>query len=287
MLKLNPIKNLIFSKQERRIVNYKFMTALIIFSVVGLAWSAVPDKTATAGEKLRYSCSAQVFEAFETNRLTAFTSATGIDIDLHVGASYSSILRLMNGLSDIASSSQRLYLRHKEKGFIETLFCRDPLAVITNTNCSIDDISTTRLQDIFSGRIKNWKELGGPDQAILVVVPGKETAAYRNFDRLVMKRDEINYDCLTYQSTTVLDIVRHHPWAVAFISNGAAMNHPSVKRLRIDGVTPEDKAYPYSQVFSYVTKGTPAGMVKQFIDFTLTIEGRKMIRDRGMIPMGE
>ena len=252
------------------------MTTLIIFSVVGLAWSALPASTATAGEKLRYSCSAQVFQAFETNRLTAFTSATGIDIDLHVGASYSSILRLMNDLSDVASSSERLYLRHKEKGFVETLFCRDPLAVISNAGCRVDDISTNRLQDIFSGRIKNWKELGGPDQAILVVVPAKETAAYRNFDRLVMKHDEITYDCLTYQSTTVLDIVSHHPWAIAFISNGAAMNHSAVKRLSIDGFSPEDKAYPYSQVFSFVTKGNPSGAVKQFTDFALSPKGCKM-----------
>ncbi len=284
---LKFIKKLFFSKQDRHIFNFKLMTALIIFSMAGIAWLTVPAKTATAGEKLRYSCSAQVFEAFETNRLTAFTRDTGIDIDLHVGASYSSILRLMNDLSDVASSSERLYLRHKEKGFVETFFCRDPLAVITNAGCSVNDISTNRLQDIFSGRIKNWKELGGPDQAILVVVPGKETAAHRNFDKLVMKHDETTYDCLTYQSTTVLDIVSHHPWAIAFISNGAAMNHPSLKRLSIDGFSPEDEAYPYSQVFSFVTKGNPSGAVKQFIDFALSPKGRKMIRDRGMIPIGE
>ena len=129
--------------------------------------------------------------------------------------------------------------------------------------------------------------MGGPDQEILVVVTRKKTAAYRNFDMLVMKNREIIHDCMTYKSTTVLDIVDHHPRAISFISNGAAINNPCIKRLRIDGLSPGDKNYPYSQTFSFVTRGNPSGVVKQFIDFALSPEGCAIIRDRGMIPVRE
>ena len=263
----------------------KFTSVMIFFSVVLLAWAILPPAAANAEEGLRYSCSAQVYEAFEMERLEAFTAETGIAVDLHIGASYSSILRLMNDMSDIASSSERLYRRHRDKGYIETVFCRDPLAVIANSQCPVADLSLAQLQDIFSGELDNWKTLGGPDRPILVVVPSEETAAYRNFDRLVMKRLEINHDCMTYKSTTVIDIVQHHPWAISFISRGAATNYTAVKTLSIDGLHPKAPGYPYSQVFSFVTKGVPTGQTKEFIDFALSAKGQAIMRDNGMVPI--
>ena len=59
----------------------------------------------------------------------------------------------------------------------------------------------------------------------------------------------------------------------------------SVKALKIDNLSPADAAYPYYQVFYYITKGEPAGAAKQFIDFTFSQAGRDLITKHGMIPI--
>jgi phosphate transport system substrate-binding protein len=248
----------------------------------------VPSGSSVAKEVLRYSCSAQVYEAFENERLEVFTNKTGIDVEVSIYSSYKAFFRLMNGYSDIASMARRLYRRHKEFGFVETPFCKDPLAVIVCPQCPVADFTDAQLRDIFGGTITTWKEVGGPDQPIVVIVPSEETAAYRNFSHKVMFSREMVYDIKAEKSTMVIEATRRFPWSISFIAQGAARyRHGDVKIAKVNGLLPVDPGYPYSQVFSFVTKGRPAGAAKKFIDFALTEGGKTLITNRGMAPYTE
>jgi phosphate transport system substrate-binding protein len=248
----------------------------------------IPSRSSVAKEVLRYSCSAQVYEAFENERLRPFTNNTGIEVEVSIYSSYKAFFRLMNGYSDIASMARRLYRRHKEFGFVETPFCRDPLAVIVFPQCPVADLTEDQLRDIFGGTITNWKEVGGPDQPIMVIVPSEETAAYRNFSRKVMFSREMVYDIKTERSTMVIEATRRFPWSISFIGQGAARyRHGDIKIVKVNGLLPVDPGYPYYQVFSFVTKGRATGVAKTFIDFALSEEGKKLIANRGMAPYTE
>jgi phosphate transport system substrate-binding protein len=243
-------------------------------------------ETVRAEEVLRYSCSPQVFEAFGNERLTAFTQKTGIQVDLGLYASSVAVDRLMNGLSDIASTAQRLTPLQKDSGLVESACCKDPLAIIVNAECPVSNISDTQLKDVFAGKITNWKDLGGPNKDIIVIMPGEQTAAHQNFSRDVMAGHTEVSDIVTKKSTMVIEATRRMPWSISFTSQGAArlITH-GLKKLKINGLAPEDKDYPYHQAFSFVTRGLPAGSAKQFIDFCLSKEGRDIIRKKGMIPL--
>jgi phosphate transport system substrate-binding protein len=168
-----------------------------------------------------------------------------------------------------------------------TPFCRDPLAIIVNSQCTITNLTEQQLGGIFSGEIKNWKELGGPDREIVRIVPGERTAAYGTFHGQVMRGREIQYDAMTARSTMVIDATKQLPWSISFIAQGAARSHrEGVKLMRVGGLAPEDKGYPYYQVFSFVTKGAPAGTVRSFIDHVLSGKGKDMVLSRGMLPQG-
>jgi len=245
----------------------------------------MPSGSPLAKEVLRYSCSAQVYEAFENERLDAFTRKTGIEVEVSVFSSYKAFSRLMKGYSDIASMARKLYRRHREFGFVATPFCKDPLAVIVNAQCPITDLTDAQLRDIFGGTITNWKEVGGPDRPIIVILPSEETAAYRNFSLKVMFSREMVFDIKTQMSTMVIEATGRFPWSISFITQGAARyRHKEVKIVKVNGLAPEDAGYPYFQVFSFVTKGKPAGTVKKLIDFALSEEGRKIMIKRGMVP---
>jgi len=257
----------------------------MIFLIMLSAWLTITPSLTTAEEILRYSCSAQIFEAFGMERLDAFTKETGIKVDLYVSSSGSAVYRLMNAFSDMASTAQGLYYRHKESGYVEIPFCKDPLAVIANAECSVENITEKQLQNIFSKNIKNWKELGGADEPVIVVIPGKDTAAYKNFERLAMGRQEMLYDYMTYQSTKVIEAVENFPAAISFIAQGDVSKRKNIKAIKIGGFSPTDKDYPYFQTFYYITKGEPAGAAKKFIDFTLSEKGVAIIKEKGMLPL--
>ncbi|QTA88579.1 substrate-binding domain-containing protein [Desulfonema magnum] len=263
----------------------KSSIVIILFVATMFSWAMIPDSVGNAGEILKYSCSAQIREAFGQESLDAFAKETGTEVEVYVSSSGSAVYRLMNGFSDIASTTRGLYYRQRESGYVETPFCRDPLAIITNVSCPVKNISEQQLRDIFSGTITNWKELGGPNQPVVVFIPGKNTAAYKNFERQAMKHEEIKYDYMTFQSTMVIEGVKNFPWSISFISLGAQTTMGTTKTLKVNNIDPTDKDYPYYQIFSFVTKGKPVGDAKKFIDFALSDKGIKLMKKKGMLPV--
>lgn len=192
----------------------------------------------------------------------------------------------MNGESDIASMARGGTYPFQEGGYVETPFCQDPLSIIVNARNRLINLTEEQLRDIFNKKITNWKQLGRPDERIVLVVPGKSTAAYENFGHLALKRKEINYDVMTNLSTTALEVVKRFPGAISFVTQGAVSKAGGVRTVKVNGLAPKDKGYPYFQEFSFVTKGQPAGPARAFIDFALSEKGQEIIKKKGMIPLG-
>ncbi len=264
---------------KRKIVVVSTMLAVLLSFTMLMS-----DGPAWAKETIRYACSAQIYDAVEKKRIEAFTKRTGIEVKVNVCSSASAINSVSNDYSDIAATARRLYPRHKEYGYWETVFSKDPMAVIVNKENPVSNLSVEDLKDIFSGNMAMWNEAGGgSEKPILLVVPGKNTAAFKNFEQTPMQRAPIAYDIMTFKSTMVVPIVERFPNAISFIACGVA-GHEGVKTLKIDGLSPADRDYPYYQIFSFVTKGRPSGAVKQFVDDVLSGEGKKIMTDGGMTP---
>lgn len=240
---------------------------------------------AQAKETLQFSASAQINDTLGQKALDVFTAQSGIAVDLYVSTSEAAVYRLMNEFSDLAASVRPLYYRHKESGYVEIPFCHDPLAIIANRSCNIDNLTDAQLRGIFNKTITNWKAVGGPDRPITVIVPGKGTAAYKNFDALAMQRSEILYDYMSYQSTRVIEAVQQFPSAISFIGQGAIAGLDGLRVIKINNVAPRDAGYPYMQTFYFVTKGKPVGPAKKFIDFIRSEKGLALLRDKGVMPI--
>jgi len=275
------------SNQKRRGQMKKSSIVSLFALMVFWTASAFPGAPgASAEEVIKYHCSNQVYRAIDKYKIDAFTKATGIVVKVKTASSDACVYAMMSGFSDLASSARALDSRHKDYGYTQVPFGKDHLAVFVNAACGVDSLTEQQLQDVFSGDIVNWKEVGGPDLPITLIVPEKDTAANKNFRRLIMKRKEIKSDFIAYDSTGVIEAIKHFPCgAVSFTSYGAIAGEPAVKALKIDNLSPADKEYPYYQVFYYITKGEPTGAVKQFIDFTFSEGGRELMTRHGMIPI--
>jgi len=258
---------------------------VLIFLLLGV-WILVPASTVIAQEVLKYSCSNQVYAAFSKEHIEAFTKATGVKVDVKTASSGSCVYNLGRGFCDIASTARKLYHRHELYGYKEFPVCKDPIAVIARKECGVESLTEEQLQDIFAGVITNWREVGGADLPVMIIVPGKDTAAHKNFRRQVMKHQDIEHDFMAFDSTMVIEAVKHFPCgAVSFISQGAAVHHPELKTLKIDGLSPTAEDYPYYQIFYLITKKEPEGNLKKFVDFAYSEEGAKIIRNNGMVPI--
>ena len=246
----------------------------------------VPASVAAAQEVLKYSCSNQVYAAFSKEQIETLYQDYRIQVDVKTASSDSSFNNLGRGFCDIASTARKLHHRHDVYGYKEFPFCKDPIAVIARKECGVDSLTEEQLQDIFAGVITNWKEVGGADLPVMIIVPGDDTAAHKNFRRQVMKHKDIEHDFMAYDSTMVIEAVKHFPCgAVSFISQGAAMHHKELKTLKIEGLSPSAEDYPYYQTFYFITKKEPEGNLKKFIDFAYSEEGAKIIRKNGMMPI--
>jgi phosphate transport system substrate-binding protein len=247
------------------------------------AWACLP---ANAAESLKLSCSAQVYEAFRGEFLESFRKKTGIAVNVDVTSSWAAVSQLSNGVSDVAATAEGLHPRFKAEGLRILPFCHDALVVITHIQNPVRDLTGDQLRAVFSGEITNWKDVDGPKLQVRVISPDKDTAAYKMFTGMVMRGAEVDYYLLTADSTAAAYITRRIAGAISFVNHGALERKSATNQVvRIDGHGPKDPTYPYFEVFSLVTKGRAAGLVKEFVDFTFSDEARSILAARGMRPI--
>ncbi|SPD73244.1 putative ABC-type phosphate transport system periplasmic component PstS [uncultured Desulfobacterium sp.] len=255
--------------------------AIISFLVV---WFMAPAPAKSSEQLLRFSCSEQIDEAF-MDAADSFSSKTGIKVNKYSTSSRAAVYRLMNGMSDLAGTTHPLSFEQKDMGYVEIAFCKDPLSIIVNSKNGVKDMAENQLTDIFTGKITNWKHLGGQDHPIVIIIPEKDSGVFYAFDYSIMKGKTIKYDVIAKTSTMVVDLVKNMEWAISVVSQGASVGDNGIHAVKIDGLTPKNDCYPYYQVFLFVTKGKPAGPAKEFIDFAYSDAGKEIIKMRGMIPI--
>ena len=265
-------------------MNIRKKTVWMLLLLIMLpAWSKTLVSQTRAAEVLRLSSSAQVYDAYVKDAIPAFEERTGIRVDVFISSSVSSLGRLMNGMCDLATTVEGFKFRYGEYGYLEIPFCKDPLVVITHPVVPISSITEDQVRGIFSGRITHWKDLGGPNERIILVVPGDSTAAYKNFVRQAMGRQEVVYDFMSYLSTVAVKAIQRVPYSISFIGQGVIAGQPGIKKVRINDKAPRDADYPYHQVFSFAVEGNPTGPAGKFIDFTFSEEGQSIIKKKNMM----
>lgn len=217
------------------------------------------------------------------------------------GGSGVGITALIDGTTDIAMSSRPLKLDEKvtleEKGLDvkEIIIAGDALAVIVNPKNKVEKLTHQQIGDIYTGKIKNWKEVGGADMKIIAYSRETSSGTYEFFKEHVL--DKKNYDAsvLNMPATgAIVQSVSQTEGAIGYI--GLAYETKEVKQLSVsydDGKTyvapsiesAQNGTYPISRPLYYYYSGKKDAQIKPLIDYILSETGQKIVLEVGYVPL--
>lgn len=213
------------------------------------------------------------------------------DVQVSIGGGGSSVgvTSVKNGTVDIGAASREI--KEEELPIVKHLLARDGIAIIVKPGNPATGLTKAQVRDIFGGIITNWKDVGGPDHAINVVVREAGSGTRGAFEEMVMAKPEPAVeivDTALQQNSNggVKQVVGDDSYAIGFISFGYVDN--TVKALSIDGIeatveNAKSGTYPIVRPLYFLTKEEPTGLVKDFIDFCLSDAGQAIVVDEGYI----
>jgi phosphate transport system substrate-binding protein len=212
----------------------------------------------------------------------------GITIDVQGGGSAAGIMAAKSGTADIGMSSRALKGDEMSLWYVE--IARDGLAIIIHPDNPINNLTLEQVRDIYSGKIDNWSLLGGSKSHIHVFAREEGSGTRSSFESLVMEKTEIMARAMIQDSNgAVRQLVADDPNAIGFISLGLV--DKTIKAVELNGVTPTrehvlDGSYGLSRPFLFLTIEEPVGLVKEFIDFTISEKGRTLLNAEGLVTVG-
>lgn len=217
----------------------------------------------------------------------------GITIMVESGGTRIGINAIIDGTANICSASRTLEseeirLMTEKFGTVGLSFivAKDALSIYVNKNNTIDNLSTDNIRDIYSGKIRNWKELGGQDLPILKYIRNTNSGTYFFFKQHIMSDEEFDENCIVKLSTdNVLDAVNSSINAIGF---GGYTPDTSIKLLKIDNLELNEysilnSSYPFTRYLYFYTVSNPDSEVKRFIDWVIGPEGQNIVKESGFI----
>jgi phosphate transport system substrate-binding protein len=219
-----------------------------------------------------------------------------VKISISGGGSGNGIKALIDGTTDIADSSR--FIKDEEvklaveKGRYPVPFAvaYDCIIPVVHPSNSIKNITLDQLKAIYMGKIKNWKEIGGPDLKIVVVSRETSSGTYEVWEEKVMKKERVFPGALSQASNgAVVQAVSRNKNAIGYIGIGYV--NTNVKTLTVDNImgsakTTLDGTYPISRALYMFTQGWPKGETLDFINYVLhPAKGQKYVEEAGYVPL--
>ncbi|MEO5373860.1 MAG: phosphate ABC transporter substrate-binding protein [Alphaproteobacteria bacterium] len=232
-------------------------------------------------------------KAFMSALAKAYEAKTGVGISLSGGGATRGIRAPAAGESDMGGSCRHLIDAPEEKNARLVPVGWDALVAITHPSNPIRDISLAQLTSVFTGIIVNWRDLGGPDKPIKVVVrEGKISGVGRMARELIFKDPDEDYPPAVTtlpESGPIEELIEQDETAIALTGISSSRKR-TLNLLSVDGVAPTYEnvasgSYPFFRPLYLVTSKTPSDKVKDFIKFATRDEGQDIIRSEGTVTL--
>jgi len=223
------------------------------------------------------------------------------------GGSGTGFSSLISGTCDIAMSSRNI--KEKEIGLAnkksvnpnEIKVALDGLAVVVNPGNAVDRLTLGQLAGIFTGRISNWKEVGGKDKKIVVLSREVNSGTHVYFKEHVLRKNDpdskeefLPSALMLSSSQAIADEVAGNSAAIGYYGMGYVSKKQKAifiakdEKSEYEAPTIENVVsgkYPISRPLLLYTNGAPQGLVKKFVDFVLSKEGQDIVLATDFVPI--
>lgn len=229
-----------------------------------------------------------------------FNKETKDSVTVSGGGSASGIAALINGTTDIATSSREMNFEEKVecvnsgKNIIQKIIAYDALAIIVNPSNKLPRLNRTQIEGIFTGKICNWKRFGGEDMKITVYSREKSSGTHDFFKEYVLLNKKYSSSIIEMLTNdAIVQSVSENEGAIGYV--GLAYLNNSVKAIDVafeerKFVEPSmwtawDRSYPITRPLYFFYDKTTEKNYSPFINFVLSNKGQKIVEDLGYVPV--
>ncbi|REK69410.1 phosphate ABC transporter substrate-binding protein [Paenibacillus paeoniae] len=221
----------------------------------------------------------------------AFMDAnSGVTIQVQGGGSGTGLTQVSEGQSDIGNSdvyAEEKLDADKAGELVDHQVAVVAMAAVVNPKVNVDTLTKQQLIDIFTGKVTNWKDLGGDDQKIVIINRPSSSGTRATFEKYALgtKTDDLQGSIQEDSSGTVRKIIGETPGAIGYLA--LSYLDDSVKTLAYDGVAANEEnvangTYPVWAYEHMYTKGEPNEVAKAFLDYMMTDE----VQDGAVVELG-
>lgn len=276
----------------------------VVFLIAAMA-SSVACATYASGLKIAGSTTVLPLSQVWAEEYMAKHSSVSISVS--GGGTGVGISSLLNGSCDIANASRPAKTKEidiaktRNAALVATKLARDGMAIIVNSSNNVKNVTMAQLADVYSGKIRRWKQLGGHSDKDIVLV-GRDSASgtYGFFQDEVLGGKPFAKDALALASNkSVEQAVVQSQEAIGYVGLAYAKEAADAGKVRIlsispkasdAGILPTEKTvmngtYPLFRFLLAYTIGKPKGAAADFLKWCTGSEGQAMVKDTGYLPL--
>lgn len=267
----------------------KKLLALVCILVFGAS-------AAMAETKIRIDGSTTVLPIMQKMVEAYMKANPGVSITVSGGGSGNGVKAIIDGTTDLAMSSREMKdkeiatAKEKNRDPKPLAIAIDALVPIVHPANPVKNLTIAQLRDIYAGKIKNWKDVGGDDKEIVVISRDTSSGTYEAWQELIMGDAKVFPGALLQASSgAVLQVISKNKFAIGY--DGYGYVNPTVKVVAVEGVmgspeTASSKAYKVARPLFIITSGAPAGDVGKFVEFIMDpAKGQKIVSESGAVPV--
>ncbi|MDR3593237.1 phosphate ABC transporter substrate-binding protein [Clostridium sp.] len=296
-------------KRTLKLVISALVVAMIGSAMVGCGQSATKDNksadTSQSGKvsgSITISGSSALLPLMEQAIDPYNKENPDAQISAQAGGSGTGLTQVSDGTVNIGNSdifAEESLSADKAKALVDHKVCAEGFGVAVSKSLGIDNLTSAQLKDIFSGKVTNWKEVGGPDKPILLIHRTAGSGTRATFTKVVLGGDKsLENDSLgvTQDSNgAVLSAMKENDGAISYLGL-AYMNtqeaKDAIKITKLDGVSDDkaniqDGSYKFWSWGHMYTKGEATGLAKDFIDYCTNKVDKKVLDDLGFVSGSE
>lgn len=279
----------------------KLIVGALLITMIGGAFVGCGSSEGEEGGTVTLSGSSALLPLVEASIDGFMEKNSGYEINAQAGGSGAGLTQVLDGSVDIGNSdifANEKLEEDKAKELVDHKVVAQGFAVVVNEAAGVKELTKQQIQDIFSGKVKNWKEVGGADKEIFLVHRPSSSGTRATFVKTVLGGDKnLENDSLGSvqdSSGAVAKAMAQNDGAVSYLAL-SYLNSDEAKsmvKVAIDGVEASKEnittgKYPFWSWGHMYTKGEPTAEAKKFIDYIMSEDNKKVVEDTGFISGSE